>query len=301
MNVSRHVRWLVALSALAVVSCSAEDETNASTDGSDTTSSSAPPTSDTSTTTARAPPMFLEGDRYVALGSSIASGFGIPEQSTDCGRSSRSYPRLVAARFDLDLIDVTCGAAVIPNVVGTAQGSNPPQLDAVTADTKLITLSIGGNDIGYNVTALACGDPATICSAPPDVEANAATAQTALVDLIERLRVIAPSATIVLVTYPREVPAGNCPALRFTDEEASIVRALGERLASLLTEVAAETDVLLVDPYVEPGDHTGCAPESERWTAGRDAPDGFPYHPTTLGHEVMAEMILTHLQGDPGN
>jgi hypothetical protein len=53
------------------------------------------------------------GDRYVALGSSIASGYGIANQSTFCGRSDRDYGQLVAAKLGLNLTDVSCGAAVM--------------------------------------------------------------------------------------------------------------------------------------------------------------------------------------------
>src|SRR5262245_7284176 len=94
-------------------------------------------------------PAVAAGGTYVALGSSIASGFGISEQSTDCGRSNRNYPNLVAARLDLTLTDVTCGAATIPNVVDAAQGTHPPQIEALTADTDLVTVTVGGNDIAY--------------------------------------------------------------------------------------------------------------------------------------------------------
>src|SRR5438094_8488355 len=85
-----------------------------------------------------------KGDRYVALGSSIASGFGISVQSTSCGRSNRNYPNLIAARFKLKLVDVTCGAATIPNVLDKPQGTAPPQINALTRDTKLVTISVGG-------------------------------------------------------------------------------------------------------------------------------------------------------------
>src|SRR5262245_32557326 len=72
----------------------------------------------TSTTATSADVSSLQpGDRYVSLGSSIASGFGISVQSTPCGRSSRNYPRLVAQRYKLELTDVSCGAAFVRNVV----------------------------------------------------------------------------------------------------------------------------------------------------------------------------------------
>ena len=104
-----------------------------------------------------------------------------------------------------------------------------------------------------------------------------------------------PSATVVFVTYPREIPDRNCPALSYTDAEADIVRSMGERLEQAFLTVADRTDVVFVDPYPAPGDHTGCAPPAQRWTAGNVADDGFAYHPTALGHEVMADMIVDAL------
>jgi lysophospholipase L1-like esterase len=240
-----------------------------------------------------------KGDKYVALGSSIASGFGISVQSTSCGRSSRSYGQLIAARYKLELVDVSCGAALISNVVDTPQGENPPQIAAVTPDTKLITVSIGGNDILYNGIALGCGDPATDCTAPADLDARLASAETALSDMLDQLEAAAPKATIVFVTYPREVPrTGNCPELSYTDEEAETVRSMGEQLEAMFVAVAKRRGIVFVDPYVARGDHTGCAPASKRWTAGNVADDGFAYHPTALGHEVMATMINKALRGD---
>lgn len=64
------------------------------------------------------------GDLYVSFGSSIASGYGISVQSTSCRRSRRDYGQLVAQHFHLHLIDASCGAAVINNVVDTPKGNN---------------------------------------------------------------------------------------------------------------------------------------------------------------------------------
>jgi lysophospholipase L1-like esterase len=237
-----------------------------------------------------------KGDKYVALGSSIASGFGISVQSTPCGRSNRDYGQLIAAHYKLQLVDVSCGAALIGHVVDTPQGDNPPQITAVTPDTKLITVSVGGNDIVYNGTAVNCGNPAGICAAPPDLDAKLASARTALADMLDRLKVAAPKATIVFVTYPREVPAArNCPALSFTDDKAAIVRSMGAQLEAMFVAVAKRPGIVFVDPYVARGDHTGCAPPSQRWTAGHIPDDGFAYHPTALGHQIMAKMIIQAL------
>src|ERR1700730_2334502 len=200
------------------------------------------------------------GDRYVALGSSIASGYGIANQSTFCGRSDRDYGHLVAEKLALNLTDVSCGAAVIPNVLDRAQGSAPPQIDAVTPDTKLITVSVGGNDINLNGTALVCGDPATVCSPPATLDADEAALQGKLVAMLTELKAKAPSATVVLVTYPREFPVQNCAELSLTDGELSMLRGMGEKLESASVAAAEQAGVVLVDPYVEAGDHTACAP-----------------------------------------
>ena len=75
-----------------------------------------------------------------------------------------------------------------------------------------------------------------------------------------------------------------------------MLRSMGEQLEGAFVDVAEQTGVVLVDPYAEPGDHTGCAPEPDRWVAGATAADGFAFHPTALGHQVMAEMISTALR-----
>lgn len=250
------------------------------------------------TSSAAATTGLQRGDLYVALGSSIASGYGISVQSA-CGRSSRDYPQLVAAKFGLKLVDVTCGAAVIPNVVDTKQGTNPPQIDAVTADTKLITISVGGNDIGFNGTALACGDPATVCTTPPQLDAQLAALPGQLQSMVADLRAKAPSARIVFVTYPREMPVTNCPALSLDDSELTMLRSMGEKLEATFVKVFAKSDVALVDPYVVPGDHTVCAAASARWTNGYTVPtgEGFAYHPTALGHQEMATLVEQALAG----
>jgi lysophospholipase L1-like esterase len=240
------------------------------------------------------------GALYVSLGSSIASGYGISVQSTPCGRSSRDYGQLVARHFHLRLVDASCGAAELNNVLDTPQGANPSQLSFVTPATKLVTIAVGGNDIDYNATAVECDNPTT-CAAPLDLAAMVATMRMDLKTMIEKIKAAAPSASIVFVTYPREVPAGlNCPALGFTDAGAAIVRSMGQMLEKAFVQVVKPLGVIFVDPYAVPGDHTVCAPPSQRWTQGAKyvfGKTGFAHHPTALGHKVMAKMIIKALGG----
>jgi len=217
--------------------------------------------------------------------------FGIANQSTACGRSDKSYGPLVAAKYGLQLVDVSCGAAVVPNVLDRPQGTNPPQIDAVTPETKLITIGLGGNDIAYNGTALTCGDPATVCAAPPTLAADEAALPGKLDTMLAAVKAKAPKATIVVVTYPREFPKTNCPALSLTDDELAMLREMGATVEKALVRAAKKAHVLLADPYAQRGDHTACASASKQWTAGKQVTDGFAYHPTALGHQAMAALI----------
>jgi hypothetical protein len=124
--------------------------------------------------------------------------------------------------------------------------------------------------------------------------------RVALKAMIEKIKAAAPSATIVFVTYPREMPAsGSCPALGFTNSETAVVRSIGQTLENAFVQVVKPLKgVIFVDPYAVPGDHTACAAPSQRWTAGVKyvfGVTGFAYHPTALGHRVMAQMIIKAL------
>ena len=77
-----------------------------------------------------------------------------------------------------------------------------------------------------------------------------------------------------------------------------MLRGMGEKLEAASVGAAQQAGVVLVDPYVQPGDHTACAPAGQNWTAGYHvAPgEGFAYHPTALGHQEMAMLIEQALQ-----
>src|SRR5437016_2633588 len=105
----------------------------------------------------------------------------------------------------LSAVGLVLGAVGCSSSTSSTHSGAPPQIKVLTPDTKLVTISVGGNDIVYNGTAVACGDPTTTCTAPAMLDANLTSTRTALKTLIDRVKAAAPSATIVFVTYPREV------------------------------------------------------------------------------------------------
>ena len=94
---------------------------------------------------------------YVALGDSSAAGPLILPQIDLAGpRSSLNYPHIAAQQLGAGLTDVTCSGAVIPDFSGKQFGFVPPQYDALSSTTDLVTVAIGGNDTGLVSAALSC-------------------------------------------------------------------------------------------------------------------------------------------------
>ena len=237
------------------------------------------------------------GSQYASIGSSYAAGFGIQPQEPGagaCGRSLLDYPHLVAAKLHLQLDDLSCGGAVIADALRLSQGANPPQIDAVTSQTRLVTMTIGGNDVGYIATAIACGGAHSTCTATANlaqIDAAFQALPNSLTRLIQAVRTKAPAATIVLVTYPRLVPPTACPALHYSQAATRLVGSMGTRLEQVFVKVAKTDHVLLADPYVLGATHGPCATGANQWVAGLVPSNGFEYHPTAAGHQEMAHLV----------
>src|SRR6478672_12555721 len=101
------------------------------------------------------------GLRYVALGDSYSAASGVlpPDPSSPlCARSTANYPHVIAHRTGARLRDVTCGAAETKDFFSSQYPGVAPQLDALGRRTRLVTLTIGGNDNNTFVGAIAkCG------------------------------------------------------------------------------------------------------------------------------------------------
>ncbi|KAJ5777355.1 hypothetical protein N7520_000601 [Penicillium odoratum] len=93
----------------------------------------------------------------VSLGSSFAAGPGISPQIEpfSAKRSGQNYPHLLAKELDADLTDLSVSGATLLNITREPQTpafSNdtfPPQISSVPEDADIITVTAGGNDIGY--------------------------------------------------------------------------------------------------------------------------------------------------------
>jgi lysophospholipase L1-like esterase len=101
--------------------------------------------------------------RYVGLGDSYSAASGVlppdPTAHPMCLRSTSNYPHLIAGAIGAQLTDVTCGGADTGDFFAPQYDGVPAQLDAVTADADLVTMTIGGNDSGVFINSLMrCGE-----------------------------------------------------------------------------------------------------------------------------------------------
>lgn len=305
-------RSTAALGALAVLAaCSSTSNTPA--DPRETASTADANTATDSDTTARPGRTFTEyvalGDSYAALGS---TNLGYPPP-TFCQRSPDNYPNLVASATGVaTFTDATCQGGQTPDMFAPRHQNRrdptsaavPPQLDSLTATTDLVTVSIGGNDIGFGPLA-ECFGRAMLAGQPSDCESQHSASVTAalaelpaqLEDVYSAIRDRAPQATIIATQYmPLIAIDDTCTQISaLTDSDRSWATGLTAELNAIVAAAAERHDATAVLPD-DVNKHTGCATRNERWVdfLGLDT-NAAPMHPTAAGQRAMADAIVQHL------
>jgi lysophospholipase L1-like esterase len=251
------------------------------------------------------PPPF--GSKYVAMGSSFAAGPGIATYAEDpagpCFRSTQNYGHQIARRHALTLADVGCSGGVTAHLLGP-RGAIPAQLDAVTADTRLVTITIGGNDLNYmtrltgaSCIALAPASGVTDkCPAIPDMptEADYAGLAERMNKIVAEVRRRAPAARLVFVDYLAVLPAtGLCPGTPLAASEADLDREIARRLAAITAKAAADGNADLIKASRLSVNHDACS--AAPWMNGYPRPGapvaGAAYHPNQAGMTAIAEAL----------
>jgi hypothetical protein len=269
------------------------------------------------------------GARYVALGSSFAAGPGIPPVSGRAARrSGRNYVHQVSQALSLRLTDVTFSGATTAHILSVPQrawpGHVPAQIEAVTADTALVTITAGGNDVGYigglmaaslaNVLAQRLGglsprlaDRIRSRVDVPTTPGRFSGAAAALGDVADEIRRRSPRARILLVDYLTVVGShehGGEPGsglLPLGPAQAEHVAETAAALASAFADAAQRSGAELVRASAASLDHGVCAPQP--WVTGFAWGNPLvglrvPYHPNLAGMTAVARLVIGQLRGD---
>lgn len=286
---------------------------------------------------AEAAPSAGEGmQTMVALGDSYASGPLVPvqvEQPWGCLRSSLNYAHQVADALALELTDVTCSGASTKHMWEThgvspedefaeygaplgydGHPGNPPQLDALGPDTDVVTLQIGGNDIGFGGIATTCAEAAvtrTSCQAAVEAERPfdridaTASKIAAVLDEIHRR---SPAAEIHVLGYPGIFaigPTASCPAMGVDEGDAQYLRSIQEALNDMIRSVADDpastySDVTAyVDVYAPSAGHTACDLPAIRWVEPIVPVNAAaPVHPNLGGMTAICDILVEAIWPD---
>ena len=253
--------------------------------------------------------------RYVALGSSMAAGPGIRPRAAGApffaGRSARNYPHLVAHRLGLELVDVTYSGATTANVLAQPQFGAAPQIDAIDGTEDLVTVTIGGNDVGYVPLLFAAGLPRFMRALPIfgarlTDQLDAAARDRALVEVVESLRSVgrtlrrrSPAARVLFVDYLTLLPPQGTAAPPLSDTDAATGRHVAAQLAAATAEAAADTGCELVRVAEHSVAHHAWS--DDPWTT---KPIGFgvpvhcrpaPLHPNAAGMRAVADLVVAQV------
>ena len=255
----------------------------------------------------------------VALGDSYTAGDMLPLDLTaaplGCLRSTKSYPVLVARALHAprDLIDVACTGAgwkAMTTAEHTSTKDNPPQLAALTSGTRLVLLTLGGDDLGFMNTLKLCmklswtkpwGSPCQqhLTAGGTDQLAALITAEgPRITTALTQIHAQAPNAKVVLVGYPDMFPQrGSCwPVVPITAGDIAYLRGIEVKLNATLRASAEATGATFIDAYTPSISHDFCADGDTRYVEGL-VPGSLtaPFHLNARGHWAVARLILAAL------
>jgi lysophospholipase L1-like esterase len=249
-------------------------------------------------------------NRYVALGSSMAAGPGIrpsaPGAPRAAGRSARNYPHLVAHALGLDLCDVTFSGATTAHLLSERQHGVPPQIETLNGSETLVTITIGGNDVGYVPLLMAAALPGPLRRLPAVAELlDPGRREQALGEVEPALRAVgaavrsrSPHARVVFVDYLTLLPPAGERAGRLPDDAVDLARHVADGLERHTAAAAAGTGCELVRAGQASRAHH---PWSARpWTVGAGLPlpwRPWPFHPNAAGMAAVAGLVAASCGG----
>jgi lysophospholipase L1-like esterase len=227
---------------------------------------------------------------YVALGDSYSSGDGAGNyypDSGNCLRSPNAYPALWAAAHSPSSFSFTaCSGATSSDVLNS-------QLGPLSSSTGLVSITIGGNDVGFSHVMETCvlnGD-STCLSAISSAENYANnTLPGSLNSLFGAIRSHAPSAHVVVLDYPHLYTiTWFCVGLSNTKRNA--LNQAADVLDTVIGKAAANAGFTFADVRNQFAGHELCS--GQGWLHSITYPIAESYHPTATGQSQGYEPVFS--------
>ena len=280
--------------------------------------------------------------QITSLGSSFAAGPGIPPEVNPVTRTSaKNHPRLLqkALGDECKLHDASSSGATLLNILSDPQEmvmhrtSLPPQIDGVPPTSHIVTVTAGGNDMGYSRAMIAdaarasigdpdflsaflemLGLPASGAAEPADADGEEVARRfVRVVDavrercgrdvkvyLVEYVDVFGPASFARAADQPLSAERvehfiGMSNTLRKAYRDAAAARSgEGGDAGWKAVEVVSMSDL-------SRGHEVGSA---EPWVTGFEVGmfrEGLvPFHPNAAGHEAVARELERRVRGEVG-
>jgi lysophospholipase L1-like esterase len=249
---------------------------------------------------------------YVSLGDSYTAGPLIPLQIPPfgCLKSNNNFPHLTARNLGLVLRDPSCSGAETGDMENPQNvdpdGPNPPQFDSLTKQTRIVTLQIGGNDIGFSSIGRDCASATSNEGTPcqdryvhdgrDEISERIQATAPKVAAVLQGIHTRSPKARVLVVNYAAILPdegPGCWPQMPITDADVPYVRAKQKELNGMLAAQAAANGAELVDWYAASIGHDACKPPVIRWVEPVVPVNAAaPLHPN-LGGMIGASELLT--------
>ncbi|HEX6353641.1 SGNH/GDSL hydrolase family protein [Actinophytocola sp.] len=238
---------------------------------------------------AAADPVVLAG-KYVALGDSYASGTGAGSygSSGSCKRSANSYPQLWAnANAPSAFAFVACSGAETTDVTAG-------QVSALTSDTALVTISVGGNDAGFADVMTDCnlGSDSACVQRNQQAQTYARNTLPGRLDAVyTQIRNRAPNARVVVLGYPHIYQLNGSCSVGLSETKRAAINQSSDVLAQVISGRAAAFGFTFLDGRPAFTGHEICA-SGTRWINSLTWPVDESYHPNSAGQRSGYYAIL---------
>ena len=249
---------------------------------------------------------------WAGLGDSYAAGPLIPNQQLNplgCLRSDHNFAHLAAAALGRSLADASCSGATTADMTApqdvTPGPANPPQFNALASDTQIVTLQIGGNDIGFtsilencataNPFAHPCRDKYVVNGHDTLADRIAATAPK-VAAVLQGIHTRSPSARVFVVNYAAILPetgSGCWPQVPIAFTDVPYLRSVERNLNAMLAQEATANGAQIVDDYTASIGRDACKSSSTRWVEPLvPANAAAPFHPNARGEAGIAAEVV---------
>lgn len=226
---------------------------------------------------------------YDALGDSFGSGFGVPPHAA-CGRSQAAYAVQLDGRMRIELDDfAACAGATTVSLVRDGQ------LNALDEDTDLVTISIGGNDIGWSAAVVACllgGDAQCAASLAMATDRITTDLPGLLDSVYTQVSASAPEAHVIVTGYPRLFSPEYGAFLGASVSEQEAMNDGADLLNRVIAETAAAHGFQFVDVTKRFDGHGANSPEP--WILGPF--DLGAFHPNADGYEAYTAAVTAAIK-----